>query len=502
MRSDDPVLSVDRLTVSYYQGGLWRRVLQNLSLSMASPGIYMMLGDTGAGKSSFLRTLLGVLPDNARIDEGSIRCYGQHVLLGGAYRQPHLWMTMIPQNPLMVLNPVRAVGGQLVECLMGNDRKWRKQRAVELLELVGLEGEVHYERYPHELSIGQLQRVCIAIALARGSRLLLADEPFSALDLASRMALQQLFKRVNETEGLSMLIVSHDTVLKAWADGWFHMSDGQIVADKSTAQRQEGHVVTAEAAEVFPKASKDLLLLDIRDLSYAYPVRFEQPVERSDHELRLCGLDLQICEGEVVGLVGASGAGKSTLGKLIVGLLTGYSGHIRLLDREIALWHAQDPQGLQGVVQYLMQDAAASLPPLVPIGTLLRIAFTAYHPQKLTEGRESILLDVLDETGVEPAFLHKLSYQLSGGQRQRVALARALVANPRLLILDESLSAMDERLRWSVAQLLLARVRSQGLTILLISHDEALLTSCCTRVMRLRHGRLAQDSVTHHLGRG
>ncbi len=478
--SKDPLLTIRRLTVAFGE----TVAVDGVTLEIYPGEIVGLAGESGSGKSTLGYTLLRLLDESGARVSGQIQI-GGHDLLAMDERQlrAHRWActSMVFQSALDALNPVLTAGDQITDVLRaraGLDRAAAEERAVELLGEVGL-GREHLRMYPHQLSGGMRQRVVIAIALALEPRLLVMDEPTTALDVIVQREILEHVARLRRETGLTILFISHDLpLLLAFSDRVGVMQRGCLVEIGTPASLREHaqHPYTRQLLAAFPSLTPPIRaaetersrLLEVEGLSHRY---------RGQARPALDALGFSLREGEVLAVVGESGSGKSTLARILAGLERPQQGTI----------------DTRGGVQMVFQDPFASLNPA------RRVQHHLERPLRL-HGRSATEVPALLETvGLAPAIARRFPHELSGGPRQRVALARALAADPALLVADEPTSMLDASLRADLLALLRRLARERGLGILFITHDLPSAAAIADRVIVLHHGKVVEHGPVARL---
>jgi peptide/nickel transport system ATP-binding protein len=513
----EPLLRVSALSVHYdAAAGNVVHALRNLDLEIANGESVGVLGESGSGKSSLALAVMRLLPKNARVISGSIDYRGRRLVdfssadlraMRGAE------VALISQEPALALNPVLSLGQQLADVLRVHGKVARQEvsaRCEEMLRQVGFTDPERIMRaYPHELSGGQRQRVAIAQALICRPKLLIADEPLSALDAATQADILELLQRLKRDLGLAMLFITHNAgALEALADTILVMREGEAVARGTMDTLQAGHdeyvqgilfpeKSLAHASHTAPSIESGLPLLDVRGLSK----RFVQKRMLSRKEFvvqSLDGIDLALQPGATVAVLGRSGSGKSTLARCLAGFETPDTGEI-LLDGNPITTGEKNKRGARPPVQMIFQDAATSLNPRFTARQIVAEPLEIARWKTEAE-RTARAMKLMEEVGLDPDWAARLAGEFSGGQRQRLALARALAAQPRLLIMDEALSGLDMPLQAQMVRLLMDLQTRHGLTYLYISHDLNFISLFVQEVVVMDAGRIVERTTPEKLG--
>ncbi|GAB7551331.1 ABC transporter ATP-binding protein [Novosphingobium sp. 11B] len=496
----EPLLSVRNLHVVTAQG---QELVRDVSFELGAGGTLGIVGESGSGKSLTCRAILDVLPPGLNIASGSIRFGGVDLsrldtaswkdLRGKA-------LSAVFQDPGSYLNPSIPVGRQLVEAIRATLRLGRtvaRDRALELLRQVGFEdASAVYRQYPFELSGGMAQRVLIAIAICAGPRLLIADEATTALDVTVQAEVLDLIDRLRREQALTLILVSHDlAVVSQICEHVIVMRDGAIVdagptrsvlgnpQSAYTRSLIEDHAVhTIESACPASVSGKRTPLLAVKGLHAGYGIR--TVIE---------DVDLELAPGEILGLIGETGSGKTTLLRTILGLIPTASGTIELDGARIDGLKAGPLRELRrsGALQYVFQDPLRSLDPDLTIAASVT---EGLHLRGETDGASiaQALGEALQAVGLDAALASRLPRHLSGGQRQRAVIARALALAPRVLLLDEPVSALDAVNRLHVLKLLRGLAQENGIAQVFISHDLGSVAGIADRVAVLYGGRIVE----------
>ena len=498
------MIRVERLSVAI--GG--RPVLDDVTLALPPGRITGLVGESGSGKSMTALAIMGLLPDGARA-AGRVDLDGRDLLVLDDRRMSDLRgrrIGMIFQEPMTALNPLMTIGDQVAEVLIrhhGMDRDAAAGVARLRLDRVGLPGaRFPLGLFPHELSGGQRQRVAIAMAIADAPDVLIADEPTTALDVTTQAQIMDLLRGLVADEGMALLLITHDlAVVGATADRVAVMQGGRIVEEGATADlfRAPAHAHTRAllaAARHRPARAQapvlpgpPILRVERATRSYALPRR--APFAPTGHLRAVDDVSFSMQPGESVGLVGESGCGKSTLTRMILGLDPVQGGRILLDGQQVVA--GRMPGALRARVQVVFQDPFGSFDPR---WTVDRLVAEPFHLTGRPRDWQDRVAAALAEVGLPADAMRRHIHQFSGGQRQRIAIARALIIRPRLIVLDEAVSALDVQVRAQVLDLLSRLRESHGIAWLFISHDLSVVRSITDRVLVMDRGRIVEDGPT------
>ncbi|MCU1255660.1 MAG: transporter ATP-binding protein [Candidatus Angelobacter sp.] len=512
----EPLLRVSALSVDYdAAGGEVVHALRNLDLEIADGQSVGVLGESGSGKSSLSLALMRLLPRNARTVSGRVDYRGRSISEFSPAQLREMRaaeVALISQEPALALNPVLPLGRQIADVLLAH-RKFTRQevslRCTEMLRQIGFTDPERIMRaYPHDLSGGQRQRVAIAQALVCSPKLLIADEPLSALDAATQAEILDLLQRLKRDIGLAMLFITHNAgALAALADSIVVMRQGEVVArgtiDKLRASPDEyvqGILFPEKSlANVAHKSAAidSVPLLEVRGLSK----RFIQKRMLSRKKFVVQSLEdvnLMLPAGSTVAVLGRSGSGKSTLARCLAGFETPDSGELLLQGKPI-LANKKSNGSARRPVQMIFQDAATSLNPRFTARQIVAEPLEIARWKSEAE-RTARAMKLMAEVGLDPDWALRPAGEFSGGQRQRLALARALAAEPRLLIMDEALSGLDMPLQAQIVRLLMELQARHGLTYLYISHDLNFISIFAQDVVVMDAGRIVERTTPARLG--
>ncbi|MDE2061875.1 MAG: ABC transporter ATP-binding protein [Bradyrhizobium sp.] len=503
-----PALAIENLVVSLGQNPRADRVIDGVSLDVHERETLCLVGESGSGKSVTSLAVMGLLP------KGTLAATGGHIKLAGEeligasdrrLRQLRATtMAMIFQEPMTALNPVVPVGRQIDEVLRTHtrlDKRARRTRILEMMEQVRLpEVERIFASYPHRLSGGQRQRIMIAMALVLEPKLLIADEPTTALDVTTQKQILGLIRDLQRDHGTAVLFITHDMgVVAEIADRVAVMRRGKLVETgplqailRAPAQEYTRNLLAAVPSLV-PRAprpeSHEPIVLETNNLSKIY--RESSAFRRSREVTAAQGVTLRLRKGRTLGIVGESGSGKSTVARCIVRLIDPTSGTVHLGNREISDLSRKLLQPHRKKIQIVFQDPYRSLNPRITVGETIAEGPINCHmprPRALEKARE-----LLELVGLPPDSVARFPHQFSGGQRQRIAIARALALDPDVMVADEAVSALDVSVQAQVLELLDQLQARLGVAILFVTHDLRVAAQICDDVAVMQHGRIVEQ---------
>ena len=501
--TDAALLEIDGLHIRTRDG---QPLVHDLSLTLRAGEWLAVVGESGSGKSLSALACLRLLPP-ALVAGGDIRFAGES--LDGMSRKRLLRLRggdvgMVYQEPLTALNPLHRIGKQLVEAIRLHqpvgDAQACKQ-ALALLREVGIpEPERRLQACPHELSGGQRQRVVIAMALANRPRLLIADEPTTALDALLQTQILDLLRQLQRSRGLAVLHISHDLPqVRRYADRVAVMRAGRLVEQADTATLfttpAEDYTRTLlqplqdQAPATLPEAS--VALLTVSRLGVRYPRQSNWLGRVTDWHQAVRDLGLTLRKGEALGIVGESGSGKSSLAAALLRLVPA-EGRAVLLGRDWLSLRGEPLRQARRHVQMVFQDPYGSLSPRLTVGDLIAEGLHAHQSLSAADSDRAVV-EALRAVKLDPETRHRYPHEFSGGQRQRIALARALILRPALIVLDEPTSALDRHTQGEVVRLLRDIQQQTGIGYLFISHDLAVVRALCHRVLVLHDGRVVEQ---------
>lgn len=530
------LLSVKNLSIAFGESN----AVNNLSFTLMAGKTLAIVGESGSGKSVSSLALMGLLPKQTRITADELLFDGvdlytateeEHRLLRGKA------ISMIFQEPMTSLNPAMRCGNQVAELLtlrLGKSKAVAKQIVLEWFEKVKLpDPEGTYKKYPHQLSGGQRQRVMIAMAMCTKPKLLIADEPTTALDVTVQKNILKLLRELQQEIGMAMIFITHDLgVVKEIADDVLVMYRGDVqeqgpmqqilehpqsaytqgllacrppIHEKphrlptvedylnpklKTSSKASNSAVIKEEEKIKDQSSEPIL--SISELHKFFPIAGKHWFSNKQSIEVLKGISLDIFRGESLGLVGESGCGKSTLGRSIIRLLQAEKGTISYKGKDITRLKGKALRHLRKEIQIIFQDPYSSLNPKQTIGNAITEPMVVHNLHENDAGRKNKAQEILIKVGLKAAHFNRYPHEFSGGQRQRIGIARALAVEPEVIICDESVSALDVSVQAQVLNLLNDLKEEFGLTYLFISHDLSVVKYFCNRIAVLNRGEIVE----------
>ncbi len=504
------LLNVKDLTTKFYTRNGVTTAVDNVSFSVDKGEILGIVGESGSGKSVACYSILGLVPSPpGKIESGTADFDGNDLL---AMSQNQLRdvrgddIAMIFQDPMTSLNPFLTIGEQLIEPLVfhrDHSRKQAKARAIELMEETGIvRAAERFDSYPHEFSGGMRQRVMIAMALITEPKLLIADEPTTALDVTIQAQILELVSELQKSRDLAVIFISHDlAVVRDLANKVIVMKEGQVVERNQTKALFDAptHDYTKQLLAAVPSGAKDLsnsvqdsALLSVKNLVTEFYDRNSGEAFRAVDDV-----SFDLIQGEILGLVGESGSGKSTIGRSILKLVNA-KGQVHFADQELLALSQKEMRSLRRQMQMIFQDPYASLNPRMTVYDTLAEPLLNHGLANRANVEEQVL-NLMDDVGLARTAIKKYPHEFSGGQRQRIAIGRAVATKPKLIIADEPVSALDVTIQKQILELIKELVQKHNLSMLFISHDLSVVRSLCDRVMVIEHGKLVEVDDTETL---
>lgn len=503
------MLTIDRLSIAIHDAP----ILRDVSIAVGAGEIHAITGESGSGKSMTALAIMGLLPNGAKgrgnitLGDTNLTTLNDDALCKIRGRD----IGMVFQEPMTALNPVQTIGAQVAETIRIHDnvgKRAARTRAAEVLTRVGLPPDKFpLSRYPHQLSGGQRQRVVIAMAIALRPKLLIADEPTTALDVTTQAQILDLLLSFVREDGMGMILITHDLAVVAnISDRISVMQKGAIVETGPTRDvlQNQTHpytrkLFTASTHRVsLPLANLGKALLRVQGAVRSYPSARKHPFAPRQEFRAVDDVSFDIHAGERVGLVGESGCGKSTLTRAILGLDPLSSGEITLEGRVIKIG-SPDLKSIHRRIQVVFQDPFGSFNPRHQVGRLITEPFHLLDKQPYGYDHGERIAAALRAVGLIPSDAFKYIHEFSGGQRQRIAIARALIIKPDLIIFDEAVSALDVSVRAQILDLIAGLSRDHNLAYLFISHDLSVVREITDRCLVMQSGKIVEEGRTQQI---
>lgn len=514
----EKLLSVEGLSIDVGSGRHKKTVVNDLSFQLSKRKTVCIAGESGSGKSLSTLAIMGLLPKAVSVAQGAIIFEGQDLLSANKKQMQKLRgneIAMIFQEPMTSLNPIMTAGSQLVEAIRAHKQisfSEARSDALRMLDAVKVPyAERRFKQYPHEMSGGMRQRIMIAMALACQPKILIADEPTTALDVTIQAQILQLLRELQNDFQTGVLMITHDMgVVAEMADDVVVMNKG-ITEEKATLER----LFSAPQAEYTkallsavpklgdvepPTPIQEDILLDVNELSVSFPLA-KKLFERDNQEVRAVdNISFSLNVGETLGLVGESGCGKSTTGRALMNLLS-FQGSAKLQHTELNGLKGKQLRDVRKDIQMIFQDPYASLNSRKTIYDLIAEPVLLHNIVEKKECRDYVA-SLLKQVDLSPDVMERYPHQFSGGQRQRICIARAIASKPKLIIADEAVSALDVSVQAQVIELLRDLQKQLGISYLFISHDMAVVEQMSHRVAVMHCGRIVEigprERVMHY----
>jgi ABC-type microcin C transport system duplicated ATPase subunit YejF len=501
------LLQISNLTINFQVRKNEFTAVKNLNLSINENQIVGLVGESGSGKSVTAMSIMRLLPEPKASygDESSIMFDGEEILSADKNSLRKIRgnkISMIFQEPMTSLNPYHRVGDQIVESILLHKAQAKSEAISEAKNLMNLveitEVDRRFTSYPHELSGGQRQRIMIAMALANKPKLLIADEPTTALDVTIQAQILDLMTKLKDEVGMSILFITHDLgLIEKFSDTITVMQEGAVVeqGDTKAVFSNPQHVYTQKLINSEPSIKQETLtgeptLITVKDLNIFYPLP-KKTFFKKDFFHAVKDVNFSIPQKSTIGLVGESGSGKSTLGKALAGLIN-YQGSILYSGQDIGQLNSKESKSIKKDIQIVFQDPYGSLSPRMTVGEIvgegLEVHFNLSQKQK-----DERIAESLQAVEINPDDRFKYPHEFSGGQRQRVAIARSLILNPSFMILDEPTSALDRSIQIQVIELLKNIQKQYELTYLFISHDLKVVRSMSDYIFVMQNGVIVES---------
>ena len=502
-----PLLKISNLYVNFQVRKSKFSAVKNFNLLIEKNQIVGLVGESGSGKSVTAMSIMRLLqePKASYGEKSSIEFDGEEILSANKKSLRKIRgnkISMIFQEPMTSLNPYHKVGNQIVESILLHKKQPKYDAILEAKNLMGLveipDVNRRFDSYPHELSGGQRQRIMIAMALANKPKLLIADEPTTALDVTIQAQILDLMIKLKNEIGMSILFITHDLgLIQKFSDTITVMQDGEIVeqGDTKTVFSNPQHAYTKKLIDSEPEAKKETLseknsFIDVKDLNIFYPLPNRNFFKKEFfHAVK--DVNFSIPRQSTIGLVGESGSGKSTLGKALAGLID-FKGSVLFDNRNIDQLNSKESKLIKKDIQIVFQDPYGSLSPRMTIGEIVGEGLDVHFDLKKNQKDERVA-EYLKSVEINPDDRFKYPHEFSGGQRQRIAIARSLILNPSFMILDEPTSALDRSIQIQIIELLKKIQTEFELTYLFISHDLKVVQSMSDYIFVMQNGYIVES---------
>ena len=514
------ILDVKNLSISFYTRNGTVNAVKNVSFNLSKGETLAIVGESGSGKSVTCYSLLDLLPKPpAKIESGNAYFEGSDLLNcdKNAMRMHRCDdIAIIFQDPMTSLNPFLTIGEQIIEPLIKNPnpdkklaRKDAKLQALSLLREVGIKNvDERYHSYPHEFSGGMRQRVMIAMALITEPKLLICDEPTTALDVTIQAQILKLIKKLQKNRDVAVIFISHDLgVVAGIADKVMVMCDGEIKEQDSTNEvfyktkddyTKKLLAAIPDGAKRLPNRSTKNILVEVKELKTYFKNHTKKRTDANYFTRAVDDVSLNVFEGEILGLVGESGSGKSTLGRSILRLAPIYAGSITYAGKDIKNLTKTNLLPYRKKMQMIFQDPYASLNPRMTVYETLSEPLL-YHKIVTKNNVDNVIYQLMDDVGLARGSIFKYPHEFSGGQRQRIAIGRAVATKPEFIIADEPVSALDVTIQAQILDLILNLVEKHNLTMLFISHDLSVVRYISDRVVVMNAGKIIEQGITEQI---
>ncbi len=506
------LISIKNLSVDFKAADELVHAVRHVSFDIAIGENVALVGESGSGKSVTALSLLNLHEaSHVNYPSGEILFQEKNMLLQNDREMRSIRgseIAMIFQEPMTSLNPVYPVAKQMIEPIMLHQNLSKAnalKRSIELFDRVGIPDPArHIHSFPHMMSGGQRQRVMIAMALACEPKLLIADEPTTALDVTIQKQILELIKDIQTDFNMSVLMITHDlNLVKHYSDYVCVMNQGEIVEQNKVAtlfaNPQHSYTKQLLASQpqrnVTPVSPQAEVLLEGKNMQVYFPITKGFFKRKVDEVKAVDQVDITLSKGETLGVVGESGSGKTTLGMALLKLQNS-RGEITFRNTRLDTLHENDVRPLRKSFQVVFQDPFSSLSPRMTVEQIVGEGLHIHFPQLSAEQRLQRIINTLDEVGLDESVLWRYPHEFSGGQRQRIAIARVVILEPELILLDEPTSALDVSVQKQVLELLHDLQQKHGMSYLFISHDLSVIRSISHRVMVMREGRVVEQGET------
>lgn len=502
------ILEVKDLRVSFPTKNNRVNVVDGVSFDLFKGETLAIVGESGSGKSITALSILQLLPyPTAQHPSGSIKFENKELVNQSDQFMRQIRgndISMIFQEPMTSLNPLHTVEKQIREILVlhkGYSKLKAKQKCIELLKLVEIpEPERRLSSYPHELSGGQRQRIMIAMALANDPRILIADEPTTALDVTIQAQVLLQLKKLQNEFNTSIIFITHDlNIVSSFADRLLVMKNGHVVESgfvkdvfKNPQHDYTKHLLSSEpTGKPITLRKGTPTVLKAKKVKVWFPIKAGIIPRVVDHVKAVNEVDLTVKQGQTIGVVGESGSGKTTLGLALLKLIHS-KGSIDFLETDLSTVRTKSLRKLRREMQIVFQDPFSSLSPRMSITQIIGEGLEVHQIGKTAKEREDLICKTLEEVGLDPNMRHRYPHEFSGGQRQRISIARAIVLKPKLMILDEPTSALDRSVQSQIVDLLLNLQEKYKLAYIFISHDLKVVKALSHEIIVMKDGQVME----------
>ena len=498
------VIEIKDLSVSFTQNNELVKAVQKSNFFINEGECFSIVGESGSGKSVTAMSMMKLIKEsNNTLISGHIKFEDENLLTLSEKKLTKIrgkGISMIFQEPMTSLNPLHTIKKQIGECLFNLNKK--EERIVELLREVGIENaEERLDHFPHQLSGGQRQRVMIAMAIANNPKLLIADEPTTALDVTIQKQILDLLDSLRKKFQMSLLLITHDlSIVKKISDRVCVMKNGQIVEQGETKSlfKKPKHPYTLKLINSSPnekkfKSKNSMIILKINNLNIRYQLNSNSFFNRKNkffHAVK--NLNIQLAKGSTLGVVGESGSGKSSFALAMLKLIKS-EGDIFYKNYNISKLNDTSFRNFRKNIQIIFQDPFASLSPRLTIERIISEGLEVHKKGLKKNEVSNLILRIIEKVGLEKSMLNRYPHEFSGGQRQRIAIARALILEPEIIILDEPTSALDMTVQKQIVDLLLQLQKDLTLTYIFISHDLKIVKALSDRIVVMRNGEVIEE---------